>query len=55
MSDDNKTIVHHKVAAKVFIVMNQEDAAASTRSVSDFPSTFSCALQLASPSADGAA
>lgn len=33
MSDDNKTIVHHKVAAKVFIVMNQDDVAASARSV----------------------
>lgn len=33
MSDDNKTIVHHKVAAKVFIVMNAEDALASSRFV----------------------
>lgn len=33
VSDDNKTIVHHKVAAKVFLVLSNEDAAASTRSV----------------------
>lgn len=31
VSDDNKTIVHHKVAAKVFLVMSAEDAAASSR------------------------
>ncbi|KAK4696397.1 hypothetical protein P7C70_g8387, partial [Phenoliferia sp. Uapishka_3] len=31
VSDDSKTIVHHKVAAKVYLVMNQDDAAASSR------------------------
>lgn len=33
VSDDSKTIVHHKVAAKVYLVMNQDDAAASSRYV----------------------
>ena len=37
VSDDSKTIVHHKVAAKVFLVMNQEDAAASSRCVPSSP------------------
>ncbi|KAI5478422.1 cell cycle arrest in response to pheromone-related protein [Pseudohyphozyma bogoriensis] len=31
VSDDTKTIVHHKVAAKVYLVMNQEDALISSR------------------------
>lgn len=33
VSDDNKTIVHHKVAAKVFLVLSADDVAASTRYV----------------------
>ncbi|KAH8926880.1 hypothetical protein BT69DRAFT_1207803, partial [Atractiella rhizophila] len=31
VSEDNKTIVHHKVSAKVFLVLNAEDAIASSR------------------------
>ena len=31
VSDDSKTIVHHKVAAKVHVVMNSDDALASSR------------------------
>ncbi|ORY52707.1 hypothetical protein BCR35DRAFT_18771 [Leucosporidium creatinivorum] len=31
VSDDSKTIVHHKVAAKVHVVMNTDDALASSR------------------------
>ncbi|KAH8914152.1 SMAD/FHA domain-containing protein, partial [Atractiella rhizophila] len=31
MSEDNKMIVHHKVSAKVFLVLNAEDAVASSR------------------------
>jgi pSer/pThr/pTyr-binding forkhead associated (FHA) protein len=31
IADDNKSIVHHKVATKVFLVLNAEDAAAATR------------------------
>ena len=30
-SEDTKTIVHHKVAARCFLVMNAEDAAQSSR------------------------
>ncbi|WAQ90791.1 hypothetical protein PtA15_13A190 [Puccinia triticina] len=30
IADDNKSIVHHKVATKVFLVLNAEDAAAAT-------------------------
>lgn len=30
-SEDQKTIVHHKVAARCFLVMNAEDAVATTR------------------------
>ena len=33
VSDDGKTIVHHKVAAQVFVVMNADDAMSSSRSV----------------------
>jgi hypothetical protein len=31
VSDDNKTIVHHKVATKVFLVMNAQDAESVSR------------------------
>ena len=31
VSEDNKTIVHHKVAARVFLVMNPDDAVLSSR------------------------
>lgn len=31
VSEDNKTIVHHKVAARVFIIMNQDDFNQSNR------------------------
>ncbi|GAA6062957.1 hypothetical protein JCM10212_005347 [Sporobolomyces blumeae] len=31
LTDDTKTIVHHKVAAKVHLVMNSDDAVASSR------------------------
>ena len=30
-SEDNKSIVHHKVAARCFLVMNAEDAIATSR------------------------
>jgi hypothetical protein len=38
LTDDTKTIVHHKVAAKVHLVMNSDDALASSRYV--LPITF---------------
>lgn len=38
VSDDNKTIIHHKVAAKVFLVLSHEDAIAAGRLVVDFES-----------------
>ena len=31
IAEDSKSIVHHKVAAKVYCVFNAEDAAASAR------------------------
>jgi len=31
VSEDNRTIVHHKVAAKVYCVFGEEDAALSSR------------------------
>jgi hypothetical protein len=31
ISEDNRTIIHHKVAAKVYCVFNAEDAALSSR------------------------
>jgi hypothetical protein len=30
-SEDGKTIVHHKVAARCFLIMNAEDAVATSR------------------------
>ena len=30
-SEDAKTIVHHKVAARIFLVMNADDAVAASR------------------------
>lgn len=31
ISEDNRTIIHHKVAAKVYCVFNGDDAALSSR------------------------
>ncbi|GJN94006.1 hypothetical protein Rhopal_007069-T1 [Rhodotorula paludigena] len=36
LTDDTKTIVHHKVAAKVHLVLNPEDAVASTREINNW-------------------
>ncbi|BGP51625.1 hypothetical protein JCM10450v2_007575 [Rhodotorula kratochvilovae] len=36
LTDDTKTIVHHKVAAKVHLVLNAEDAIASSREINNW-------------------
>jgi hypothetical protein len=36
VSEDNRTIVHHKVAAKVYCVFNQDDTALSARFVAAY-------------------
>lgn len=36
LTDDTKTIVHHKVAAKVHLVLNAEDAVASSREINNW-------------------
>ncbi|KAK4683670.1 hypothetical protein P7C73_g6563, partial [Tremellales sp. Uapishka_1] len=36
VSEDNRTVVHHKVAAKVYVVFNQEDAALSARELVNY-------------------
>ena len=53
LTDDTKQIVHHKVAAKVHLVLNAEDAIASHRSVSFllFPRGIAPPADLASPDA----
>ncbi|BGP20026.1 hypothetical protein JCM10213_000592 [Rhodosporidiobolus nylandii] len=36
LTDDTKTIVHHKVAAKVHLVLNADDAVASSREINNW-------------------
>ncbi|GAA5905174.1 hypothetical protein JCM6882_000400 [Rhodosporidiobolus microsporus] len=36
LTEDTKTIVHHKVAAKVHLVLNADDAAASSREINNW-------------------
>ncbi|OXG75109.1 hypothetical protein C350_05288 [Cryptococcus neoformans MW-RSA36] len=38
VSDDNRTIVHHRVAAKAYCVFNEEDAARSARELATYQS-----------------